>query len=75
MPTVRDIEAVQDDAIAFVKIVRRNVNYGYGTEESQCTNKKPFAEFKIASTAAGRRKKRQVYRCRYCRSWHVGTKG
>lgn len=79
MPTVRDIEAVSEGAQAFVKFARPHGDmhhgHGHGTRASQCDGKKPFEAFSLADKAASRRKKRQVYKCRFCRSWHVGTRG
>lgn len=74
MPTVRDIEATESEQ-AFVKFARPFVQMGSGTKASQCDGKRAFSEFSLAQLAAGRRKKHQVYRCRYCRKWHVGTRG
>lgn len=73
MPTVRNLDA--DDGLTLVKFKRPFVQHGIGTKASQCDGKRSFSEFKVAEVAAKRRKKRQVYRCRYCRMWHVGTRG
>ena len=38
---------------------------------ASCDGKEPFTSWAIARTAAGRRKGRTVYRCRFCRLFHV----
>lgn len=74
MPTVRDIEQANEAQPVFVKFSRPVRNFGTGLKRYSCDGKKPFDDLKFALLAAGRRKSRQVYRCRHCRRWHVGTR-
>jgi nitrate/TMAO reductase-like tetraheme cytochrome c subunit len=39
----------------------------------QCAGKVSFASWSDAKTAAARRANRQVYNCRHCHRFHVGT--
>lgn len=39
---------------------------------ASCDGKEPFTSWAIARMATGRRKGRTVYRCRFCRRFHVG---
>lgn len=38
-----------------------------------CDGKKPFASFKQAKKAAGRKVRRNAYHCRFCGAFHVGS--
>lgn len=39
---------------------------------ASCEGKEAFDYWQVARKAAGRRKGRTVYRCRFCRRFHVG---
>lgn len=39
----------------------------------QCEGKVPFADFRTARAAANRKRRRSVYRCRFCQAFHVGN--
>lgn len=73
MPTVREHE-LDESLPAFIKFVRPRGYKGKGTFASSCSGKKSFDSWKLAAEACGRRPRREVYRCRFCRMFHVGTK-
>lgn len=76
MPTVSNYDPDSDAQLAsFLKFARPDQRQVFGSRASQCEGKKPFLCRPLAMKAAGRRKGRQAYRCRYCRFWHVGTRG
>lgn len=43
------------------------------TRESSCDGKVAFLTKGTARAASNRRPGRVVYKCNYCRAWHVGT--
>lgn len=45
-----------------------------GQQAASCLGKHRFASAVLAHRASKRRKRRHVYRCRYCGFWHVGER-
>lgn len=78
-PTVNRAEMNRADDIisepGIVPVRRRDVTTkAFGTVKSGCEGKQPFDARSLADTAAKRSPGRSVYRCKFCRKWHVSGK-
>lgn len=81
MPTIRQSE-IENEFPIFVRFRPRERGYGPLAEHKkhhwasigQCLGKKAFDSWKQAEEACKRRPGREVYRCQFCRSYHVGTR-
>lgn len=78
-PTVSRSEMnAADDIIAepgLVPVRRRDVTTkAFGSPMSGCEGKQAFEARSTADTAARRSPGRSVYRCKFCKKWHVSGK-
>jgi hypothetical protein len=73
VPTVRQHQLF--NGLPAFERFRQREKTSFGSRAAQCDGKRSFECFKLAAEAAKRRSGREAYRCRYCRLWHVGTRG
>lgn len=80
MPTVRRAELNSEDIVAErglhrMRRSRDTIHPGaVGSPISQCVGKAPYLNKEAADQQHKRRRGFASYRCRFCRSWHVGGK-